>query len=221
MTGISGCTDHNLVLQELLAYAGKENKTLIARFLTLLMPLAVSVMISLKSLWRVLISLPRLFPILLLFILSLIDSLFTKDWRSENFCFEKGVFQGDPSIPIIFLACFSPILQKLESLRLRKGFNHQGLHHITLPFADDSNLLTGRKITHQNIVKEIISWTTLIGLVLKPRKCKSLSIKAGCSAAEEFKLGDYTMASFRNDPYMKVLDGYITYKGKGEPSLIK
>jgi hypothetical protein len=60
-----------------------------------------------------------------------------------------------------------------------------------------------------------------MGLVLKPRKCKSLSIKAGCSAAKEFKLGDYTMASIRDDPYMKFLGGYITYKGKGVPSLIK
>jgi hypothetical protein len=59
------------------------------------------------------------------------------------------------------------------------------------------------------------------GLVLKPRKCKSLSIKAGCSAAEEFKLGDYTMASIRDDPYIQFLGAYITYKGKGVPGLIK
>ena len=36
-----------------------------------------------------------------------------------------------------------------------------------------------------------MSWTSSMGLVLKPRKCKSLSVKAGCPAAEEFKLGDY------------------------------
>jgi hypothetical protein len=48
-----------------------------------------------------------------------------------------------------------------------------------------------------------MSWTTLMSLDLKPRKCKSLSIKAGCSAAEEFRLGDYTMASIKDDPYMK------------------
>jgi hypothetical protein len=47
-----------------------------------------------------------------------------------------------------------------------------------------------------------------MGLVLKPRKRKSLSIKAGCSAAKEFKLGDYTMARIRDDPYMKFLGGY-------------
>jgi hypothetical protein len=53
----------------------------------------------------------------------------TKDWRSENFRFQKGVFQGDSSSPIIFLACFNHILEKLESLRLTKGFNHLGLSY--------------------------------------------------------------------------------------------
>jgi hypothetical protein len=42
-----------------------------------------------------------------------------------------------------------------------------------------------------------------------------------CSAAEEFRLGDYTMASIKDDRYMKFLGGYITYKGKGVPGLIK
>jgi hypothetical protein len=135
----------------------------------------------------------------------------TKDWRSENFRFEKGVYQGDPSSLIIFLACFNPILEKLESLKLTKGFNHLGLRHITLPFADDFNLLTGHKVTHQNIIKEIVGWTTSMGLVLKPRKCKSLSIKAGCSAAVEFSLGDYAMASIKQEPYLKFLGGFITY----------
>jgi hypothetical protein len=148
-------------------------------------------------------------------------SVLTKDWRSENFRFERGFFQGDPSSPIIFLAWFNPILEKLESLRLQKGFNHQGLYHITFPFADDFNFLTGHKKIHQNINNEIMSRTTLMGLVLKPKKCKLLSIKAGSSAAEEFRLGDYTMASIKDDPYMKFLGGYITYKGKGVPSLIK
>jgi hypothetical protein len=79
----------------------------------------------------------------------------------------------------------------------------------------------GHKKTHQNIINEIMSWTTSMGLVLKPRKCKSLSIKAGCSAAEEFRLGDYTMASIKDNPYINFLGGYITYKGKGVPGLIK
>jgi hypothetical protein len=60
----------------------------------------------------------------------------------------------------------------------------------------------------------------LMGLVLKPSKCKSLSIKAGCSAVVEFSLGDYAMASIKQDPYMKFYDGFIIYDGKGVPMLI-
>jgi hypothetical protein len=57
-----------------------------------------------------------------------------------------------------------------------------------------------------------MSWSESIGLVSKPRKGKLLSIEAGCSATEEFRLGDHTMASIRKDPYMKFLGGFITYK---------
>jgi hypothetical protein len=70
--------------------------------------------------------------------------------------------------------------------------------------------LTGHEVTHQNIIKEIMSWAISMGLVLKPIKCKSLSIKAGCSAEEEFRLGDYIMASIKDVPYMKFLGGYMT-----------
>jgi hypothetical protein len=38
----------------------------------------------------------------------------TADWVSEIFHFCKGVFQGDPLSPIIFLMCFNPIIEKLK-----------------------------------------------------------------------------------------------------------
>jgi hypothetical protein len=38
---------------------------------------------------------------------------------------------------------------------------------------------------------------------------------------EEYKLGDYATASIRDDPYMKFLGGYITYRSKGAPGLIQ
>ena len=221
MRGISGCTDHNFVLQELLAYARKEKKTLHCTFFDLADAFgSVSHDLIKISLERFRFP-PQIVSYFVNVYSQLNGSVLTKDWRSDNFRFEKGVFQGDPSSPIIFLACFNPILEKLESLRLMKGFDHLGLRHITLPFADDFNLLTGHKKTHQNIINEIMGWAASMGLVLKPRKCKSLSIKAGRSAAEEFRLGDYTMASIKDDPYMKFLGGFVTYSGKGVPCLIK
>jgi hypothetical protein len=214
MQEISGCTDHNFALQELLAYARKEKKTLHCMFLDLADAFG-SVSHDLIKISPERFRFPPQIVSYFVNVYSQLNgSVLTKGWRSENFRFKKGVFQGDPSSPIIFLACFNPILEELESLRLMKGFNHLGMRHITLPFADDFNLLTGHKVTHQNIIKEIVGWAKLMGLVLKPIKCNSLSIKVGCSAVVEFSLGNYAMASIKQDPYMKFLGGFITYDGK-------
>jgi hypothetical protein len=36
----------------------------------------------------------------------------------------------------------------------------------------------------------------------------------------EFNLGDYAMASIKQDPYINFFGGFITYDGKGVPKLI-
>jgi hypothetical protein len=41
-----------------------------------------------------------------------------------------------------------------------------------------------------------------------------------CSVVDELSLGDYAMASIKQDLYMKFLGGCITYGGKGVPNLI-
>jgi hypothetical protein len=179
MREISGCTDHYFVLHELLAYARKEKKTLHCTFFDLADAFgSVSHDLIKISLERFKFS-PQIVSYFVNVYSQLNGLVLTKDMRSENFHFEKGVFQGDPSSLIIFLACFNPILEKLESFRLQKGFTHQGLRHITLPFADNFNLLTFHKKTDQNIINEIMSWSTSMGLVFKPRKCKSLSYQGG------------------------------------------
>jgi hypothetical protein len=144
MQGISGCTDHNLILQELLTYARKEKKMLHCTFFNLGDAFgSVSHDLIKISLERFRFS-PQIVYYFVNVYSQLNGSVLTKDWRSENFRFEKGVFQSDPSSPIIFLACFNSIVEKLESLRLTKGFNKLGLGNITLPFADDFNLSTGQ-----------------------------------------------------------------------------
>jgi hypothetical protein len=146
MRGISGCTDHNFFLQELLAYARKEKKMLQCMFFNLADTFgSVSHNLIKISLERFRFP-PQIVSYFVNVYSQLNGSVLTKDWQSENIHFEKGVFQGDK----------------------KKGFNHLGLHHITLPFADDFNLLTGHKITHQNIIKEIVGWATSMGLVFKP-----------------------------------------------------
>ena len=49
----------------------------------------------------------------------------TGSFKTEEFIFKRGVFQGDPLSPIIFLLCFNPILQFLQKEE-NSGFNLKG-----------------------------------------------------------------------------------------------
>ena len=61
---------------------------------------------------------------------------------------------------------------------------------ITTPFADDCNLLTHNKTMHQKLVTDIAEKIKLMGLDLKPQKCRSLSIEDGKVENVVFKLKD-------------------------------
>ena len=112
----------------------------------------------------------------------------TAEFVSDLFSFRKGVFQGDPLSPIIFLICFNPILERLKEIENQYGYNLEGERVITLPFADDFNLITTDKRRHQKLINELQQLTSSMGLKLKPAKCKSLSICAGKSAEVVFDL---------------------------------
>ena len=46
---------------------------------------------------------------------SLQGKIVTNSWSSELFHFNRGVFQGDPLSPLIFLLTFSPIIDYIKS----------------------------------------------------------------------------------------------------------
>ena len=103
MRGISGCTDHNLVLQELLAYARSAKKTLHCTFFDLADAFgSVSHDLIKISLERFKFP-PQIVSYFVNVYSQLNGSVLTKDWQSNNFRFEKGGFQGDPSSPILTL----------------------------------------------------------------------------------------------------------------------
>ena len=103
----------------------------------------------------------------------------TSNWTSEEFRFRKGVFQGDPLSPIIFLMCFNPILEDLLKFQEVDGYCLNGMSFITLPFADDFNLITRDLRKHKKLMARLHDLTSSMGLKLKPRKCRSLPVKAG------------------------------------------
>ena len=134
-------------------------------------------------------------------------------WSSEKFTFKKGVFQGDPFSPIIFLACFNPILEYLESIKEKHGYNLNGTRIITTPYADDFNLITTNKLQHQKIINNLTKYSTSMGLTLKPTKCRSLSICAGSPKEIDFKIDDSVVQSVKQSP-QRFLGSHITFKQK-------
>jgi hypothetical protein len=138
----------------------------------------------------------------------------TPGWESTNFRFHKGVFQGDPLSPIIFLAVFNPILEKLLQSE-PFGYPINGIKYITTPFVDDFNLITTNKRTHQRLLTEISTWTKTMNLKLKPVKCKSLSIVSGKPTPIIFQLGDNEVNSIKDDPH-KFLGSHLSFSGKQE-----
>ena len=51
-----------------------------------------------------------------------LSRVFTDNFSTDGFPFKRGVFQGDPLSPIIFLMVFSPIIEFLQS-KNDCGFN--------------------------------------------------------------------------------------------------
>ena len=125
----------------------------------------------------------------------------TSNWVSEEFKFTKGVFQGDPLSPIIFLICFNPILEDLKTFEQSDGYSLNGTPFITLPFADDFNLITRDIRKHRKLMVRLHDLTSSMGLKLKPRKCRSLSVKSGKSEEIVFSLGDDAISSILHDKY--------------------
>jgi hypothetical protein len=102
MRGISGCTDHNFVLQELLTYARKQNKMLHCTFFDLADAFGSASHDLIKiSLERFKFS-AQIVSYFVNAYSQLNGSVLTKDWQFENFRFEKGGFQGDPVVLLFF-----------------------------------------------------------------------------------------------------------------------
>ena len=103
----------------------------------------------------------------------------------------KGVFQGDPLSPTIFIAVFNPLLEYLISEN-KHGYKLDSDNPvISTPFADDFNIITTNSRTHQRIILNVERFAKSMNLILEPTKCKSLSICSGSSKVINFKLSDH------------------------------
>jgi hypothetical protein len=213
LKGINGCIEHTIVMKEIIAHAKAKKHTLHVTFFDLADAFgSVEHNLIDKTLRKN--NVPGTVCDYVQCLYSRLNSkIKTKQWSSEPFKFKRGVFQGDPLSPIIFLMVFNPILQNLKQKESDAGYNLDGVKYITLPFADDFCLITSNKRRHQKIMNEINNLACSMNLTLKPSKCKSISIRSGKPAEISFNIGENVLNTLKVAPE-KFLGCQITFNGK-------
>ena len=121
-----------------------------------------------------------------------------KNFQTNVFSFKKGVTQGDPMSPIIFILAFQPIIDFLLQQE-KHGYFIKNKSNITLPYADDFCLITTNMKTHQRLIHEINNHIESMGMHLKPSKCRSFSIKSGKPSIVPFYIGNYEIPSIAHE----------------------
>lgn len=189
LPGINGCIEHNIVLDEIIQNSKTKKKTVHITFFDLADAFgSVPHPLIQHTLRRF-----HFPPEIQIYINTLYSNqsskVYTKSFSSSSFRFRKGVFQGDPLSPIIFLMVFNPIIEFLSS-KEKSGYTLDEMKFISLPYADDFCLITSNKRTHQNLMEMININIKSMGMELKPSKCRTFSIKSGCPTDINFSIGN-------------------------------
>ena len=212
LKGKNGCIEHNQVIHEVIRDAKHRKRTVHMTWFDLEDAFG-SVP---HDLIHLTLSRNKFPPAIRQYILNLYSSLkgtvVTKSWQSRTFCFKKGIFQGDPLSPLIFILCFNPLIQELEN-NLDHGYDLNGKKFITAPFADDFCLISNNRKTHQRLIKRISELSKSMGLKLKPSKCRSLSIVSGKATSIEYSLDESNIPTLEKEPH-KFLGSLLTFDNK-------
>ena len=194
LEGINGCIEHVTVVQEIIQDAKHRKKTVHCTWFDL--------EDAFGSVSHMLIPLVLSYYNLPTQIINYITNLYSKlkgkvtteNWESEVFQFLKGVFQGDPYSGVIFLIIFNPIIEFIKKHKENQGYQlkteKSALCVNTTPFADDFNIISNNSIKHQQLVKDVEKKLQSMGLILKPSKCRSLSIQGGKTKLHHFTLNN-------------------------------
>ena len=137
--------------------------------------------------------------------------------QSDPFSFKKGVTQGDPLSPIIFVLTFQPIINFLLQNE-NFGVELNGQKMITLPYADDFCLITTNMRTQQKLINQLNSHIQSMGMKLKPSKCRTFSLKSGKPSQTSFHIGDNDIPSIAVEE-QKFLGKVVFFSGKSLETL--
>ena len=190
LRGINGCIEHTQTMHELLASARLNKKTIHITFFDLADAFGS---VEHDLIYKIMAQY-RFPPVISMYVRNLYGRLngcvTGPNWTSEKFAFKRSVFQGDPWSPILFLMVFNPIVQYIKTHEEKSGYSLNGFKYITLPFADDFCLISTNKLTHQRLIHDINEKLISMNLLLKPSKCRSISICSGKPKPITFCIGD-------------------------------
>ena len=141
----------------------------------------------------------------------------TNYFHSDPFSFKRGVSQGDPLSPIIFVLTFQPIIDFLIQNK-NLGVEINGKKIITLPYADDFCLITKNMRTQQKLINQLNIHIQSMGMKLKPSKCRTFSCKSGKPSQTSFHIGDNEIPSIAVEE-QKFLGKVVFFSGKSSETL--
>ena len=210
---INGTIEHNQLLQETLQHARHNKKTCHVTFFDLKDAFgSISHELIQTCLERYNVPLQVQQYVKLLYS-NINGTVCGPNWKSDPFIFKRGVFQGDPLSSTIFLIVFNPLIEYLKT-EIEQGYAlSKEVKVISTPFADDFNVITGNRRTHQRILHNISNFAKSMNLILEPKKCKSISIWSGKSTEIPFNVNEMKVPSIKEDPE-KFLGSHITFSGK-------
>ena len=215
LSNINGCMEHIKVLQEVIQDAKANKKTVHISWFDLTDAFG-SVSHDLIQLCLEHFNIPERERKYIKSLYSQLNGkISTKNWVSDVFEFLKGIFQGDPYSPSIFLVIFQPLIDFIMLHKDSYGYQLGKCKVLSTPFADDFDLVTNDTRRHQKLQLDVQKKAESMGLCFKPSKCRSLSIKGGRVAGEHqffLKAADgekVFLKTMEDDPH-KFLGSHIT-----------
>jgi hypothetical protein len=145
---------------------------------------------------------------------TLVAAIETKDWKSESFAYEIGVFQGCVISPLLFNMVFNLLLDLLVPLSAKNGYKFKNIDLLVLilAYADDLSVVAKSAAACQetlNLVDYFLKWTRT--MAAKPRKCKSLGFKEWVKS-DEHKFTRLLNKKFTPfDPKLTISEGKVGF----------
>jgi hypothetical protein len=180
LSGIAGCVEHSFMLFEAMKEAKQEQRQIVVSWIDLANAYG-SVRHNLIQFALNWYHVPKQIQTLIFnYYDKLMAKVVTKEWTSNFFIFDIGLFQGCVLSTILFLCVFQLLIDFLQPLREKHGFyiKHAKVRALAEAYADDLALQTNNVEGNQICCDEVDKWLQWTETMkAKPSKCISFAMK--------------------------------------------